>query len=77
MHRAFNALNATAFVGGVQTNDWSADFNQEWSFSRQGNKTFRIVPRTAWWRSIIVYNRSSINIMDHTTGQNWILTNYT
>ncbi len=44
--RVLNALNATVPVDGDQTNDWSSDFNQEWSFSRQVNKTFRIVPCT-------------------------------
>ena len=44
------AYNTTASVGGVQIYEWSGDVNQEWAFSTQGNNTYRIVPRTAWWR---------------------------
>jgi hypothetical protein len=70
---ALDAFNTTAPVGVVQTNDWSGDVNQEWAFSPQGNNKFRIVPRTAWWRTMTVYKTSYIGIIDHTSRQDWIL----
>ena len=76
-NRVLGAYNTTASTGGVQTYTWSADGGQEWAFSAQGNNTFRIVPRTAWWRVMTVYGSSdNIGIVDlsGTASQNWILT---
>jgi hypothetical protein len=74
-NRVLGAYNTTGSVGGVRTYDWSGVFNQAWAFSAQGNNTFRIVPRTAWWRVMTVYGTSNIRIIDlsDTNPQNWIL----
>jgi hypothetical protein len=76
-NRVLGAYNTTASVGGVQIYNWSDDVNQEWAFSPQENNTYRVVPRTAWWRVMTVYGSSdSIGIIDlrDTGSQNWILT---
>ena len=49
-HRVLEAYNITATIGDVQIDNWSHDVNQEWAFSSKENNTYRIVPRTAWWR---------------------------
>ena len=44
---------------------WWNGSNQEWAFSLQGNNTYAVVPRTAWWRVLTVYNTSNdIGIVD-------------
>jgi hypothetical protein len=56
--------------------NWSGDVNQKWAFSSKGNNTYRIVPRTAWWRVMTVYGTSkNIGIIDPSgiAAQNWIL----
>ena len=76
-NRVLGAFNSTASIGEVQIYNWSADVNQEWAFSSKGNNTYRIVPRTAWWRVMTVYGPSdNIGIIDvtDTSPQNWILT---
>jgi endo-1,4-beta-xylanase len=75
-NRVLGAYNTTSAVGGVQIYTWSGDVNQEWAFSAQGNNTYRIVPRTAWWRIMTVYGTSNdIGIIDSSgsAAQYWIL----
>ena len=74
-HTALNTYNAKAPVGGVETNNWTGDFNQEWALSSQGNSTFRIAPRTAWWRVLSVYETSNIAIVNYTSSDlpYWII----
>ena len=76
-NHVLGAYNTTASVGGVEMYEWSGDVNQEWAFSAQENNTYRIVPRTAWWRVLTTYGTSdNIGIVDQSgsTSQNWILT---
>jgi hypothetical protein len=71
------AYNTISVVGGVQTYNWSGNVNQEWAFSAQGNNTYRIVPRTAWWRMMTIYDTSyniGINDRSASSAQNWIFT---
>jgi len=75
--RVLGAYNTTATVGGVDVVQWSNDVNQEWAFSSTGNNTYRIVPRTAWWRTMTVYGTDDqIGIVDSRTVplHDWILT---
>ncbi|CAF1273828.1 unnamed protein product [Adineta ricciae] len=75
-NHVLSARNTTATIGEVQTSIWSDDIEQGWAFSAQGPHLFRIVPRTAWWRVMTVYDTSSIGIInfDRMNEQNWILT---
>ena len=78
-HLSLSSSNTTASVGNVEMNNWTDIIDQEWAFSSQGNSTFRLVPRTAWWRVMTVYGSSdSIGIVDLITpsAQNWILTHF-
>jgi len=78
-NRVLSSSNTTASVGNVEMNTWTDVIDQEWAFSSQGNSTFRLVPRTAWWRVMTVYGSSdSIGIVDLITpsAQNWILIHF-
>ena len=60
----------------VEIISWTSDFNQEWVLDKQGNSTYRVGPCVAWWRTLSVYERSTISIMNYTfsDSQQWILT---
>ena len=75
-HTGLNTYNAKAPVGEVDTNNWTGDFNQEWALSPRENNTFRIAPRTAWWRVLAVFETSNIAIVNYTSSdlQYWIIT---
>jgi hypothetical protein len=70
------AYNVTTFIDEVGIYNWTGDFNQEWAFNLQGNRTYRIGPRTAWWRVLAVDTTSNIVISNYTMddSQEWILT---
>jgi hypothetical protein len=66
--------NSRATVVGIGTNNWTGDFNQEWVITSQGNHTYRVGPRTAWWRVLVVDETSHIIISNNTMDdfQHWI-----
>ena len=75
-NRALTALNATASIGAVRMNTWTNDITEEWLIVPQQTSLFRLVPRTAWWRVMTVYQSSKIGIVDVISSdpQNWMIT---
>ena len=75
-NRVLVVYNATKTVDPVQVTSQTNGFDQEWAFSPQGTNLFRVVPRTAWWRVMTVYDQSTIAIVDYigSESQNWIIT---
>jgi hypothetical protein len=74
---ALHGYNTSATVGGVETNSWTGDFNQEWVITSQGNNTYLVGPRPAWWRVLAVDETSNVIIINYSMqeSQQWILTN--
>ena len=66
--------NATESIGQIQMTKWTFDTSQEWAFSLLSDQAYHIVPRQAWWRTMAMYNSSTVAIVDQSEGKSWTLT---
>lgn len=72
--RALDAYQENLSVGSIQVDYWHGKNGQKWVFSPVGDGSFRIAPRTVWWRALTIDGTSNVIISDYSNSasNHWI-----
>ncbi|CAF1040717.1 unnamed protein product [Rotaria sp. Silwood1] len=72
---ALDVYQENTTLGVVKVSHWYSENNQRWILSPVATNTFRVAPRTVWWRALTVDGIPNVFIRDYINSidQHWIL----